>query len=149
MALFKIFKGSAANLGATGNPTEIAQEGFAYFTPDDGKFYIDIEDANEAIVGENRIPINAYLADKFSSDKIITLTGDVTGSDAKDGETGWTIATTLRNSGVIDGLYGPEGNEVTNGAVVIPRLSINEKGLVTSAESVEVSISGIADTKVT
>lgn len=46
-------------------------------------------------------------------------------------------------------MYGPEGNEVTNGAVVVPRLTINEKGLITGAESVEVSISGIADTKVT
>lgn len=110
MALFKINKGPAANLGADGNVTSVAHEGFAYFTPDDGKFYIDIDDANEAIIGENRIPINAYLADKFSSDKIITLSGDVTGTDAQDGATGWTIATSLRNSGVIDGLYGPETN---------------------------------------
>lgn len=41
MALFKIFKGKSENLGQEGNTTVI-NEGFAYFTPDDGKFYIDI-----------------------------------------------------------------------------------------------------------
>lgn len=63
MALFKIHKGPAANLGANGNITAVAHEGFAYFTPDDGKFYIDIQDADEAIVGVNRIPINSVKAD--------------------------------------------------------------------------------------
>ena len=41
MALFKILKGSSEglkNLKAT--------EGYAYFTPDDGKFYIDISSTN-------------------------------------------------------------------------------------------------------
>lgn len=51
MALFKILKGSSErlkNLKAT--------EGYAYFTPDDGKFYIDISSTNtpqEVIVGNN------------------------------------------------------------------------------------------------
>lgn len=63
MALFKILQGSAEglkNLKAT--------EGYAYFTPDDGKFYIDIEStdtAAEVVVGEtsaegvSRICINS------------------------------------------------------------------------------------------
>ena len=62
MALFKIFKGSSTALGAT-SATSAANEGFAYFTPDDGKFYIDIADATTATVGVNRIPLNAYKAD--------------------------------------------------------------------------------------
>jgi hypothetical protein len=37
MALFKIFKGPSDRL-----QQQKAKEGFAYFTPDDGKFYIDI-----------------------------------------------------------------------------------------------------------
>lgn len=37
MALFKINKGLSANLSK-----QKAKEGFAYFTPDDGKFYVDI-----------------------------------------------------------------------------------------------------------
>lgn len=57
MALFKIFKGSADSLGATGNVTASAKEGFCYFTQDDGRFYIDIADGENAIIGTNRIPI--------------------------------------------------------------------------------------------
>lgn len=65
MALFKIFKGSAQDLGAAGNPTELTRAGFAYFTPDDGRFYIDISDDDIPIVGTstangaNRICINS------------------------------------------------------------------------------------------
>ena len=70
MALFKIFKGSSKNLGVTGG-TEKTREGYAYFTPDDGKFYIDIKDSDTVYVGNstqevgergeipNRICINA------------------------------------------------------------------------------------------
>ena len=39
MALFKIFKGPSEKLKEI-SPTE----GYAYFTPDDGRFYIDIKD---------------------------------------------------------------------------------------------------------
>jgi len=46
LALFKILKGSSSALGKTGNSTYKATEGYAYFTQDDGKFYIDIADAN-------------------------------------------------------------------------------------------------------
>jgi hypothetical protein len=45
LALFKIFKGAKSNLGKASSGTEAAHEGFAYFTQDDGKFYIDIADA--------------------------------------------------------------------------------------------------------
>ena len=51
MALFKILQGSAEglkNLKAT--------EGYAYFTPDDGTFYIDIDSttsANDVRIGNN------------------------------------------------------------------------------------------------
>lgn len=61
MALFKILKGSSTRL-----PTVSPTEGYAYFTPDDGKFYIDIKTESQAIVGNsqsekegvNRICIN-------------------------------------------------------------------------------------------
>ena len=65
MALFKIFKGSSNNLGKIENGTNVAHEGFAYFTPDDGKFYIDIADANAAVINTNRIPLSADKADKI------------------------------------------------------------------------------------
>ena len=48
MALFKILKGSSEglkNLKAT--------EGYAYFTPDDGKFYIDIDSTNTSSRGNS------------------------------------------------------------------------------------------------
>ena len=46
MALFKIFKGKSENLGKESNTDKI-NEGFAYFTPDDGKFYIDVLNQGE------------------------------------------------------------------------------------------------------
>lgn len=63
MALFKIFKGKSKNLGITGG-TNKTKDGYAYFTPDDGKFYIDIAEGQTPIVGHsaaegaNRICIN-------------------------------------------------------------------------------------------
>ena len=54
MALFKIFKGKSENLGKESN-TEKINEGFAYFTPDDGKFYIDI--LNEGEVDKQSKPV--------------------------------------------------------------------------------------------
>ena len=53
MALFKIFKGSSNRLGSGDNATKNTKEGFAYFTPDDGKFYIDIVDSDTPIIGSN------------------------------------------------------------------------------------------------
>lgn len=49
MALFKILQGSSEGLKKLK-----ATEGYAYFTPDDGKFYIDIgstENASEVVYG--------------------------------------------------------------------------------------------------
>ena len=63
MALFKILKGSSKglkNLKAT--------EGYAYFTPDDGKFYIDIDSTNtpqEVIVGNNKETVNGTTVNRI------------------------------------------------------------------------------------
>ena len=62
MALFKTFKGLSDNL-MTGKPNAV--EGYAYFTTDDGKFYIDISTANTAVIGTNRIPLSADFADRI------------------------------------------------------------------------------------
>lgn len=64
MALFKIFKGPSERLKDV-KPTK----GYAYFTPDDGKFYIDIDGdgTQDAVIGNketeevNRICINQRL----------------------------------------------------------------------------------------
>ena len=50
MALFKIKKGLKSNLPKTYN------EGYCYFTTDDGKFYIDTKDNDES----GRICLNAH-----------------------------------------------------------------------------------------
>lgn len=66
MALFKIFKGNETAL-QTGRPK--AQEGFCYFCQDTGKFYIDITGdgtSTDAVIGTNRIPINAYQSNLTS-----------------------------------------------------------------------------------
>ena len=62
MALFKIEKGLASNL-ISKRPNTV--EGYCYFTTDDGKFYIDVETGNNL---SNRICLNAYAADKLTTD---------------------------------------------------------------------------------
>lgn len=59
MALFKILKGSSTNL-----KEQKATEGYAYFTPDDGKFYID-------------------TASTTSKDSVVTSFNSSTTSDGK------------------------------------------------------------------
>lgn len=51
MALFKILKGASTNL-----PNVYSTSGYAYFTPDDGRFYIDIDKESETdpvVIGNN------------------------------------------------------------------------------------------------
>lgn len=63
MALFKISKGKSSNLGV-----QPLNEGYAWFTPDDGKFYIDafvektVDGAKQNVL--TRVPLNAECADK-------------------------------------------------------------------------------------
>lgn len=63
MALFKVSKGKSENLS-----NQPLVEGYSWFTPDDGKFYIDahktqVEDGTEQEVLV-RVPLNAECADK-------------------------------------------------------------------------------------
>ena len=62
MALFKIEKGLAINLEANRPYTK---EGYAYFTTDDGKLYIDIsgDGTTPVQIGKDRICLNAANAD--------------------------------------------------------------------------------------
>ena len=59
MALFKIFKGNSKNLGIAGG-TNKTREGYAYFTPDDGKFYIDIKDSDTPFIGNSTADIGVH-----------------------------------------------------------------------------------------
>ena len=75
---------------------------------------------------------NADTATKFKDAQSITLTGDVTGTASS--QAGWSITTTLSNSGVTNGTYGPTGNvNGTNGATIsVPQITVDAKGRVTS-----------------
>lgn len=64
MALFKISKGSKANL-----PAELT-EGFCWYTHDDSKFYIDHKDENGVLV---RKALNAQEAEKLTGYDIATI----------------------------------------------------------------------------
>ena len=99
MALFKIFKGSKDDLGVTGG-TDKAYDGYAYFTPDNGKFYIDVippegQDGDPVNPGINRIPLSADKADRDDLGNIIkntyaanlNLAGHTLKLIAKDGTT--------------------------------------------------------------
>lgn len=75
---------------------------------------------------------NADTATQFSANKSVALTGDVTGSASSKG--GWSVATTLANSGVTAGTYGPSANVTgdNNSTVSIPQITVDAKGRVTS-----------------
>jgi hypothetical protein len=67
LALFKIEKGLASNLSKNRKTTN---EGYCYFTTDDGKFYIDIATGSDLT---KRICLNAYKADQWKD--AITVNG--------------------------------------------------------------------------
>lgn len=116
MALFKISKGLSKNL-MTNVP--YAKEGFAYFTSDDGKFYIDIDgdgtNASPAIIGDNRIPLSALSTDWIKATKI------------EDTETypilAFKVADNTKN--LIELKYGSIGYK--DGTLVIPNVETGSK----------------------
>lgn len=116
MALFKISKGLSKNL-MTNVP--YAKEGFAYFTSDDGKFYIDIDgdgtNASPAAIGDNRIPLSALSTDWIKATKI------------EDTETypilAFKVADNTKN--LIELKYGSIGYK--DGTLVIPNVETGSK----------------------
>ena len=75
---------------------------------------------------------NADTATKFKDAQSITLTGDVTGTASS--QAGWSITTTLSDSGVTNGTYGPtEDVNGSNGATIsVPQITVDEKGRITN-----------------
>jgi len=78
------------------------------------KLWVDTTDA-----AAGRLALNAANADTagaattaqyFNTTRKIELKGDVTGSHTANGSSGWTITTTLANSGVTAGNYGDSSN---------------------------------------
>lgn len=67
MSLFKILRGSSSRIGLSATPFH---DGYAYFTPDDGGFYIDAEDDSG---NQRRIRINEPNSGASSEAIIVTL----------------------------------------------------------------------------
>ncbi len=89
---------------------------------------------------------NASTATKFASAQAITLTGDVTGTVSS--QAGWTVATTLKNSGVTAGSYGPSANATPGyGATFnVPYITVDAAGRITAASTKTVKIPASDDT---
>jgi hypothetical protein len=109
LALFKIKKGLSENLPNTYN------EGYAYFTTDDGKFYIDT--SNQA---SGRVKLNAGTAEKLETARTIELAGDVDGSASFDGSTNININASLNKKIFYDkGLSIIRNNEIPGAGINI------------------------------
>ena len=123
MALFKISKGLSTNL-MTNVPN--AKEGFAYFTTDDGKFYIDIDgdgsNNTPAIIGNNRIPLNAYTSD------ILKATSMGTNDNVVYPLLTFKVKDSTKN--LIEAKYGAIG--IKNGTLVIPNVNNNDEILISN-----------------
>ena len=83
---------------------------------------------------------NAGTATQFSANKSVTLTGDVTGTASS--KAGWSVATTLANSGVTADTYGPSANASPNegDSITIPQLTVDSKGRVTGATDITITL---------
>ena len=75
-----------------------------------------------------------YAANVLTNTRNIKLTGDATGTATFNGSADASIATTLANSGVTAGSYGPTANVTgTNGTTInVPQITVDAKGRVTS-----------------
>lgn len=76
MALFKILQGESSRISTDITPFH---EGYAYFTPDDGGFYIDavVGGENERIcINPNSIPVECTLSKDAWNSKKQTITVD-------------------------------------------------------------------------
>lgn len=134
MALFKIAKGSSNNLGNQG-----LTEGYCWFTPDDGKFYIDAI-ANNTLT---RIPLNAKNADtatKLATGRTLTI-GNTGKTFDGSGNVSWShteLGATVSNTWTAGTTAGPTIKTTVNGvagtAVAIPSASKTASGIVTTGD---------------
>ncbi len=126
MALFKIHKGLSENLMKN---VPNAKDGFAYFTTDDGKFYIDIAgdgtNSSKAVVNVNRIPLNAVKSD-------IASTIEATEMSTSDGKVYPILAFNITDSSknLVEAKYGQIG--IKNGTLVIPDIAGKDEVLITN-----------------
>lgn len=82
----------------------------------------------------------ADSAKAFNAAKSVTLTGDVTGTASSTG--GWSVATTLADSGVTAGSYGDSANKTPShgSSFSMPYITVDSKGRVTKAQTKTVKL---------
>ncbi len=87
---------------------------------------------------------NAATATKFSAAQSVTLSGDVTGTASS--QAGWSITTTLANSGATAGSYGPSANAspAFAGTFSVPYVTVDAKGRVTAASTKTITLPATA-----
>ena len=125
MALFKINKGLAENLAKN---MPYAKEGFAYFTKDDGKFYIDIDGdgtTTKAEINVNRIPLNAAKADVAA---MIQAAAMATNDDKVYPILAFNITGPAKN--LVEAKYSQIG--IKNGTLVIPSVEDKDEILISN-----------------
>lgn len=119
MALFKISKGQSENLSK-----QQLTEGYAWFTPDDGKFYIDAKPSSSSAV--QRIPLNAHLADNLRTPVKISLTTGALGNTNFDGSKDVQISVTSLKEAYLDwGGRNLTGEYSALDAALVPTLGAN------------------------
>lgn len=119
MALFKISKGQSENLSK-----QQLTEGYAWFTPDDGKFYIDAKPSSSSAV--QRIPLNAHLADNLRTPVKISLMTGALGSTNFDGSKDVQISVTSLKEAYLDwGGRNLTGQYSALDAALVPTLGAN------------------------
>lgn len=126
MALFKIHKGLSENLMKN---VPNAKDGFAYFTTDDGKFYIDVAgdgtSNSKAVININRIPLNAVKADIATT---IEATEMGTNDDVVYPILAFNITDITKN--LVEARYGKIG--IKNGTLVIPSVDDKDEILISN-----------------
>ena len=72
----------------------------------------------------------ATRADYLTTSRTISLTGDATASGSFNGSANLALSTTLADSGVTAGSYGPTGNATMSfgGTVNVPQITVDAKG---------------------
>ena len=109
---------------------------------------LDIGSASKPVYFLNGVPVecgtisnsttgNAATATEFASAQTITLEGDITGT--KSSQAGWSITTTLANSGVTANSYGHSKTETVS-SFNIPYITVDAKGRITSASNKTITV---------
>ena len=127
MALFKISKGQSENLSS-----QPLTEGYSWFTPDDGKFYIDAKPSSSSAV--QRIPLNAHLADNLRTPVKISLTTGALGNTNFDGSKDVQISVTSLKEAYLDwGGRNLTGQYSALDAALVPVLGANRLAFMPAA----------------